>query len=284
MSELIACDDVRRELERLGATDVVSTPDYQNSISSDVVRCVWRGQRAVAVDTDAATQLTGVLALVDLHARQGGRMGDTKVAMDDVTVLVAELPRRPEAVDAVATLAATAMARGGPRVHVLSLRSGGQPVEVPAVATNFADATTYGYARWAALLDHTRGGPPAWVDALIAAVGRDDVRAYPMLSERGTRWSLRLEGLQVAIADADGARFDVGRTGGRKPRAISAKPGSPPPKPTESRSPPRGRGTARSRPSVGLPTSGCLSSGRAVRPRRRTSTCWDRGSSVVPVR
>ncbi|WP_166503546.1 hypothetical protein [Modestobacter italicus] len=191
----------------------MTAPDYENSIPSDVVRCVWRGQRTVAVGADPAQQLAGVIALVDLHARLGGQSGDRSVSADDVTVLVAEMPRRPETIDAVATLAATATAHGGPRVHVAGLDGDGRPTEVPAVAVDFADAAAYGYAPWAEMLMATRRGPSRWVDEFLAAVEREDVRAYPMLSSRGARWSLRLEGLQFAVADAAGAVLDVGADG-----------------------------------------------------------------------
>ena len=219
MTDHVTRHGVSRALERLGATDIVAGPDYQNSIPSDIVRCVWRGQRTVAVGSDLSTQLAGVITLVDQHCRGGARVGDRAVAADDVTILVAEQPERPEAIDAVATLAATAMAHDGPQVHVFVLGRDGQATEVPTMAADFADATAYGYAPWVGMLAATRTGPASWVDQFIAAVGRDDLRAYPMLSERGSRWSLRLEGLQIGIAGADGATFDVGKDGREEKRS-----------------------------------------------------------------
>jgi hypothetical protein len=62
-----------------------------------------------------------------------------------------------------------------------------------------------------------RGLPPLVRD-IMDEVGREELRAYPMLSQPG-RWSIRLEGLEVARLDAAGGFVDIGKAG--KNNAVS---------------------------------------------------------------
>lgn len=124
-------------LAAAGATHINLRRDQKNSISSQVVRCIFEGRRAVAVagTAKAEVQIKALLDVVELHladAPAGGR-----VTADEVTVLVQDSPRLAEVRDALATLA-SAM-RGGPAVRVLllDLDGNGQPLNlsVPSFGT-----------------------------------------------------------------------------------------------------------------------------------------------------
>lgn len=75
----------------------------------------------------------------------------------------------------------------------------------------WSDAGHYQYRQWADLLRAVPEEPPGLVSALVKDAGRPEYRAYPMLSSRGRRWSIRFEGLQVAVCSAKGGVLDVGK-------------------------------------------------------------------------
>src|SRR4051812_43183324 len=81
-----------------------ATPDKVNSISSAVVRCLYDGERAVAVGSDTKKQIGALLDLVDLHLHGGGRIGDLPVRGDRVTCLIWENSPVTEAIDALRRL------------------------------------------------------------------------------------------------------------------------------------------------------------------------------------
>jgi hypothetical protein len=61
----------------------------------------------------------------------------------------------------------------------------------------------------------TAATPPELAQALVSAIGRPEVRLYPMLTQlpaTGT-WSLRVEGLEVGRITANGGRLVVGKPG-----------------------------------------------------------------------
>src|SRR4051794_5436558 len=79
-----------KALDAWGARDVDDRPDRVNSISSKVIRCEFKGQRAVAVsgETDTKTQIGAVLDLLDLHYAGDGTYRGQPVADDEVTLFL----------------------------------------------------------------------------------------------------------------------------------------------------------------------------------------------------
>ncbi len=196
---------------RAGLEHTVADPDYDNSISSQVVRCEYDGQRAVAVGCDATakTQIGALLDLLDLHLTDKGRYQGIEVEPDAVTLLLGGPPNgKSEAVDAIGTLV-RAM-RSGPRVRVLEHRDEAGWVAAAEPPVDLGDLRLY--PGWPALLDAVPDEPPRLVTQLIQRVGNTALRAYPMLTLKG-RWSLRLEGLEVGRLSSRGARLDVGKIG-----------------------------------------------------------------------
>jgi hypothetical protein len=60
-------------LDAWGARDVDDSPDYVDSVSGVVIRCVYEGRRTVAVGSVAATEerIGAVLDLIDVHLHDG---------------------------------------------------------------------------------------------------------------------------------------------------------------------------------------------------------------------
>jgi hypothetical protein len=85
--------------------------------------------------------------------------------------------------------------------------------------TRFDPAAEQRTRRWQRLLSEAlqRRLPPL-VRHVMDEVGREELRAYPMLSQPG-RWSIRLERLEVARLDAAGGFIDIGKAG--KANAVS---------------------------------------------------------------
>lgn len=196
-------------LAAAGATHINLRRDQKNSISSQVVRCIFEGRRAVAVagTAKAEVQIKALLDVVELHladAPAGGR-----VTADEVTVLVQDSPRLAEVRDALATLA-SAM-RGGPAVRVLllDLDGNGQPLNLSVPSFGTADC----YPRWPGLLRASQqAGAPGLLDELWEEVDHGAFRAYPMLSGF-PYWSLRIEGLEVGQVKDGSGWLDVGKPG-----------------------------------------------------------------------
>jgi len=77
----------------------------------------------------------------------------------------------------------------------------------------FDPATARRTLGWQRLLSEVlRRKLPPLVRDVMDKVGREELRAYPMLSQPG-RWSIRLEGLEVARLDGSGGFVDVGKVG-----------------------------------------------------------------------
>lgn len=75
------------------------------------------------------------------------------------------------------------------------------------------------YKSWPGLLKGVTAPPPI-VNHLVEAIGRAEVRAYPMLTTKGG-WSLRVEGLEVAKVKATGGTLGVGKDARRKDGSIA---------------------------------------------------------------
>src|SRR3954452_13747934 len=183
-------------------------PDYENGITSKVIRCVFEGQRAVAVSGDESpkTQIAALLDLLDLHLQGKDRYKDVAVRPDEVTLLLGGRRKGSrEAVDAVRTLVRTM--REGPRVRLLEHdgASGWRPVaDEPFDLRDVAN-----YPEWPRLLDEVPTEPPKLVISFVRAVGLEPLRAYPMLSSHGKQWSVRLEGLEVGRFTKKAGWLDV---------------------------------------------------------------------------
>lgn len=186
--------------------DADDRPDRKNGISSSSIRCVYDGTRTIAVGSErnAKTQIAALLDLLDLHVN--GSTSD----QDAVTLLLGgRLGLKREAVDAVRTLVGAK--RGGPEVRLLEHDADGGWVPIADEPFDAADVTEY--TRWPALLSAIPHEPPALVIDLLRRASVPALRAYPMLSSKGTRWSLRVEGLEVGRVTAKGGYLDVGKEG-----------------------------------------------------------------------
>jgi hypothetical protein len=196
-------------LDSLPLTAVDASPDFDNSVSSSVIRCIFENQRAVAVASDTKTQIGALVDLVDLHLHGGGTYDGRQVSADEVTLLFVEDPDRPEAKDALCSLAANL--RRGPRVRLIEVGTAGVLRPVEPRATTFEDASLYLYKRFLSLMLNVEE-PPDLLRDLVAGVNVGAYRAYPMLSSRGS-WSLRLEGLEVGRFRGNQGTPDVGKPG-----------------------------------------------------------------------
>jgi hypothetical protein len=121
---------------------------------------------------------------------------------------------RPEASDALFTLVRSL--KGAPAVRIFDYRHDGAITRL--ADTRFKPAAarrTLGWQRLLSEILQQRELPPLVRD-VMDKVRRQELRAYPMLSRPG-RWSIRLEGLEVARLDAAGG--SVGKNG--KDNAVS---------------------------------------------------------------
>ncbi len=206
-------------LEAWGAEDVDDSPDYPNSVSGVVIRCVYQGRRAVAVGSDASTEacVGAVLDLIDVHLHDGATYRGRKVAPEEVCVVLGQRSNT-EALDAIGTLV-HAM-DGGPSVELLVTSAGERPVPMPLAAADFRGSAKA--QQYLELMNAVAPEPPALLTTVQRGVGRDELRAYPMLT--ANPWSsLRLEGLEVGRFRDKQGWLDVGKTGktGRTGKARS---------------------------------------------------------------
>jgi hypothetical protein len=200
---------LRAALEAWGAEDVDDSPDYPNSVSGVVIRCVYQGRRAVAVGSDASTEacVGAVLDLIDVHLHDGATYRGRKVAREEVCVVLGERSNT-EALDAIGTLV-DAM-HGELSVELLVTSAGERPVPMPLAAADFRGSTKA--QQYLELMDALAPEPPALLTTVQRGVGRDELRAYPMLTGNPW-WSLRLEGLEVGRFRDKQGWLDVGKTG-----------------------------------------------------------------------
>jgi hypothetical protein len=201
-------EDLLRTIPGVSHVDV--TPDKVNSVSSAVARCVYDGDRAVAAASDTKTQIGALLDLVDLHLHGADRVAGAPVRADRVTCLVVEDDPASEAIDALRTLAACL--RAPFEVRLLRVTTDGTVRPVASGTPDLSDIDRYRYKRWRGLLAGIDDGPPTLVRDVIAAAARPELRAYPMLSGKGT-WSLRVEGLEVGRFGPGEGVLGVGKDG-----------------------------------------------------------------------
>lgn len=194
------------------------SPDHANGVSSAVIRCLYEGQRAVAVGADATakTQIAALVDLVDLHLHGDGQYRGIDVPPDDVAILLGGRHKgRREAIDALRILIGAM--RSGPRVRLLEPDADGHwaaPTDVPWDVSDDSH-----YPNFSGLLAAVPADVPELVADLIQRVKMPALRAYPMLSGGG-RWSIRLEGLEIGRFTKSGGALNVGkdgRNGGQSP-------------------------------------------------------------------
>jgi hypothetical protein len=201
--------ELMKRLPAWGAVDVTDLPDKPNSVSSVVIRCSYQGRRTVAVGSDATTEecIGAVLDLLDMHLHAGAAFAGSPVAGDEVTVVVGERANT-EALDAIGSLVAEL--RSGPSVRVLVATDAGSPREAPLAAADFSTSSKAHH--YLQLMQALRAGPHSLLQTIQRSIGREELRAYPMLTGKGW-WSLRLEGLEVGRFRSGKGWLDVGKVG-----------------------------------------------------------------------
>jgi hypothetical protein len=188
-------------------------PDNALSISSQVIRGVHEGRRAVIVpgtgtsrSSYAKPQIDALVDLLHLYLCTAPPDGVTVTSELDIILGGA----RPEASDALFTLVRSL--KGAPAVRIFDYNRDGTITEL-ADHRPFDPATAPRSLGWQRLLGEVlrRTLPPLARD-VMDKVGRQELRAYPMLSQPGW-WSIRLEGLEVARLNSSGGFVDVGEVG-----------------------------------------------------------------------
>ena len=188
-------------------------PDNALSISSEVIRGVHEGRRAVIVPGTGTSRSSytkpQIDALVDLlHLYRCTAPPDGVTVTSELDIILGGA--RPEASDALFTLVRSL--KGAPAVRIFDYRRDGTITEL-ADDRLFDPATARRTLGWQRLLSEVlRRTLPPLVRDVMDKVGREELRAYPMLSQPGW-WSIRLEGLEVARLDGSGGFVDVGKTG-----------------------------------------------------------------------
>jgi hypothetical protein len=207
---VISHDELKVALaERWGAQDLTDEPDRTNSVSSVVIRCRYEGRRTVAVGSDASTEeaIGSVLDLLDVHLFAGREHRGSAVAADEVSVILGDRADS-EALDAIGSLLASV--GGGPTVHVYLADPAGVRLVSPLAVADFSGSEKP--ERYLQLMNRLEEGPPAVLQQLKKAIGRPELRAYPMLTGHPD-WSLRLEGLEVGRFRPGHGWLDVGKAG-----------------------------------------------------------------------
>ena len=186
--------------EHVDGFEIVHKSDPKNSTSVWLGLTRYQGMLAAVVESRSAKeQVAALLDLIDLHlSGQGTEVG--------IALLLHE--PHPEAVAALEVLRDSVTID----VPVRLLQYDGRDW-TPLAASGFDHAAAHlHYSRWPGLLG-ADFAVPAIVTHLVKEVGLPDLRAYPQLTAKG-EWSIRVEGLQVGRASADGTGWlDVGKTG-----------------------------------------------------------------------
>ncbi|SFE51929.1 hypothetical protein [Blastococcus tunisiensis] len=194
---MTALKDVAELLEQVpGVSDIDGKNDRVESIVGTAVRCLYNGQRTIAVGTDTKTQIGGLLDLIDLHLHGQGDYKGVPVAADEVTLFLADDAWDTEAEGALRTLAALLDAEFRVNLRRLTSRAEVLPISRHGL-DDLGDHEKYRYSDWRGYFEDLCDQSSALVQRILAGVPRESFRAYPMLTNKG-RWSLRLEGLEVA--------------------------------------------------------------------------------------
>jgi hypothetical protein len=194
-------------------TVIDAQPDNALSISSEVIRGVYEGRRVVIVPGTGTSRSSytkpQVDALVDLlHLYRCTAPPDGVTVTSELDIILGGA--RPEASDALFTLVRSL--KGAPAVRIFDYRRDGTITEL-ADDRSFDPATARRTLGWQRLLSEVlRRKLPPLVRDVMDKVGREELRAYPMLAQPGW-WSIRLEGLEVARLDGSGGFVDVGKVG-----------------------------------------------------------------------
>jgi hypothetical protein len=221
----LTADQLQAWLERHPDTTpgtVVATKDRALSLSSRLVRAVWRGQHTLAVGSDVAP-VVRIGALLDLIAWHLSVDPPPGIDPGTVTLLLAHTTQ--ESSDAIRVLSG-ALTRG-PRVQVLHQAEGHAD---PAFEEDTGTAPDYAESakarQWAGYLAGWSSARPSGAALRLAElVGSDTLRLYPMLtrSPDPPLWSVRLDGLEVGRVNDDGGVLDVGKDSPAGQRSIARR-------------------------------------------------------------
>ena len=187
-------------------TVTASSGDRHTSVSSSVIRCIYDGQRAVAVGGDASsrTQITALLDLLHLHYDGADETRPRVVNADEVTIILGD--HKNEAVDALCTLRDNLIDAPGVNIRV---HQPDQSLTLIGQSTLDLSDEANLYAGWSGLLKAVKK-PPQLVETVVQALDMAELRAYPMLTARGS-WSMRVEGLEIGRFRDGRGWLDVGK-------------------------------------------------------------------------
>ena len=173
-----------------------------NSISSASGRLVADGVRTVQVRPEASTkvQITALLDLLDLHLSNV----DAGRPVDAAHVCLRVPNPTNEARGALGTLVDAF--RSSTEIRIIELNADAQwkSAEIGWDPSDLSE-----YASWPTLLSRSRP-VPTLVSTIVETANLPGLRAYPRLSTTNG-WSLRLEGLEVGLADAKQVMLTVGK-------------------------------------------------------------------------
>lgn len=161
----------------------------------------------MTVGGDASTEVCigAVLDVLDMHLHEGATYAGGSVMAEDVSIILGERSDT-DGLDAIGSLLAAQ--RSGPAVRVLVASGSAAPVNVAVEAADFS--TSPKAQHYLKLMRDLDSGPPALLRNVQERVGREELRAYPMLTGNPW-WSLRLEGLEVGRFRPAHGWLDVGR-------------------------------------------------------------------------
>src|SRR5487761_1100184 len=199
---------------------VLTTEDRELSLSSKLIRAVWRGTHTLAVGSDVAPVMR-IGALLDLIAWHLSASSPGNADPDTVTLLLSHTTA--ESSDAVRVLVGALEC--GPRVRLLRQAEGHAG---PLFEDDTGSAPGYAESakaqRWAGYLaGWSRAQPSGTARRLAELVDSNTLRLYPMLTQSPDPplWSVRIDGLEVGRINETGGELDVGKDSPTGQRSIA---------------------------------------------------------------
>ena len=196
--------------ERHADGPVTTTPDYQLSLSSKLLRFNWTDATTVGVgaDADGKTRINAVLDTIALASGQPQPEGAAAHLLLGTGPEGADDPAIKEHLDAVGTLIAEL--HGSPEVRVWTLAPGEVPKPTQLVPPRFTTDTP---AKWSKMLMTAATAPVLGMAAAVvdALSGRPSFALYPKLSSLTSAkpWQMRLDGLEIGRTGPAGTTLQL---------------------------------------------------------------------------